>query len=221
MSFARTTLTALNARVRADFDTKLAGADSRVRRNVIDVAAGAHAGVANTLYGEIESNSHFLPGDRKMSTARLELWVSAFMSAGRKSAEAATGVVTLIGTDTRVAPAGTILTRADGARYVITADATIVAETAAAAVTALDAGVDGGMATGQVLTFASPIAGIQATAAVAAPGIIGGVDEESDDALHDRLLERLRNPVRGGSATDYVIWAKEVPEVTRAWVYAN
>jgi hypothetical protein len=32
---------------------------------------------------------------------------------------------------------------------------------------------------------------------------------------------RLRNPVRGGAASDYVSWALEVAEVTRAWVYEN
>ena len=56
-------------------------------------------------------------------------------------------------------------------------------------------------------------------AVVQAGGLVGGVDVESDDALRARVLERLRQPPRGGSMADYVRWAKEVPGVTRAWCY--
>jgi uncharacterized phage protein gp47/JayE len=45
----------------------------------------------------------------------------------------------------------------------------------------------------------------------------GGVDEESDDDLRIRVLERIRQPPQGGAAHDYVRWAKAVPGVTRAW----
>ena len=47
----------------------------------------------------------------------------------------------------------------------------------------------------------------------------GGAEAESDESLRERLLYRLRNPPRGGTATDYVAWAKEVPGVTRAWCF--
>lgn len=47
----------------------------------------------------------------------------------------------------------------------------------------------------------------------------GGADRESDDDLRSRLLYRLQNPPRGGTASDYVAWAQEVPGVTRAWCF--
>jgi uncharacterized phage protein gp47/JayE len=53
---------------------------------------------------------------------------------------------------------------------------------------------------------------------VAAPGIGGGADEETDDELRLRLLARIQAPPHGGSASDYVQWMLEVPGVTRAWV---
>lgn len=42
---------------------------------------------------------------------------------------------------------------------------------------------------------------------------------ESMKSLKQRLLDRLRNPPRGGTASDYVYWAKEIEGVTRAWCF--
>lgn len=62
-------------------------------------------------------------------------------------------------------------------------------------------------------------AGAQSTATVNAPGLSAGTDEETDDRLRARVLERIQQPPHGGAAHDYVTWAKEVAGVTRAWVY--
>lgn len=42
---------------------------------------------------------------------------------------------------------------------------------------------------------------------------------ESIESVKQRLLDRLRNPPRGGTAYDYEFWAKEVDGVTRAWCF--
>jgi uncharacterized phage protein gp47/JayE len=63
------------------------------------------------------------------------------------------------------------------------------------------------------------VPGVASAALVAAPGLTQGADAESDDALRLRLLARIRQPPMGGSASDYVAWALQVPGVTRAWVY--
>ncbi|MDF7777860.1 baseplate J/gp47 family protein, partial [Sphingomonas sp. AOB5] len=97
----------------------------------------------------------------------------------------------------------------------------IAAGTATLLLAAEAAGAGNAMDEGQQLTFVSPIAGVSAVATVAVDGIGGGSNAEADDALRARLLQRIRNPVRGGAATDYVAWALEVAGVTRAWVYEN
>ena len=56
-----------------------------------------------------------------------------------------------------------------------------------------------------------------ATAAVTLGDMAGGVDQESDDELRERILFRIQQPPMGGSEADYVRWAMEVPGVTRAW----
>ncbi|MDH7971794.1 baseplate J/gp47 family protein [Sphingomonas sp. AR_OL41] len=211
-------MTQLIERAQGDIDARLPGADSRLRRNTLDVLARVHAGAMSGAYGMLDDISRFLPDVAESD--RLRRWCSIF-GIVPKAAVSATGTVTLTGNDDLTAGAGTILTRADGGRYVITADSTIAGTTATASVTAEGEGMAGAMDAGQSLTFLSPVAGIAAICTVDAPGLIGGVDDESDDALRARLLLRLRSPIRGGAASDYVSWARDVAEVTRAWVYEN
>ena len=45
----------------------------------------------------------------------------------------------------------------------------------------------------------------------------GGADQETDDELRVRVLDRIRKPPMGGDADDYVAWALSVAGVTRAW----
>src|SRR5262249_2386251 len=45
----------------------------------------------------------------------------------------------------------------------------------------------------------------------------GGTDDETDDELRARILERIRNPPMGGDLEDYVNWTLRLPGVTRAW----
>lgn len=47
----------------------------------------------------------------------------------------------------------------------------------------------------------------------------GGTDAETYPELLARLLFRMRNPPGGGTASDYVLWAMEVPGVTWAKCY--
>lgn len=218
MTLTRPTLTQLNARIRTDFDTKLPGADSRLRRNVIDVVAGAHAGVANGLHGNIANRARFFPApDNPEANAR---WAS-LLTIDRKSAEAATGPAAVPGTDGVTIETGAILVRADGFRYVVTADVTIAAGTATMALEAVDPGIAGEMDAGQQLTFQSPISGVSAIATVAGPGIADGLDEESEADFCGRIQDEMRNPSAGGKEADYEKWAKQVPGVTRAWVEGN
>ncbi|MGE4323396.1 MAG: baseplate J/gp47 family protein [Sphingobium sp.] len=217
MSFGRPTLSQIVARIEDDLDARLPGADSRLRRNALNVIARSYAGAVHGLYGMLDDISRFLPD--VADADRLARWAAIF-GLTRKAAMAAAGTVTLAGANGVVVPAGTILVRADGGRYVTTAAATIAGGAAFVPVSAEGAGLAGGMSVGQSVTFLSPVAGVQATAVVAAD-IVGGADEETDDALRARLLSRIRAPIRGGSASDYIAWATEVAEVTRAWVYPN
>lgn len=86
-------------------------------------------------------------------------------------------------------------------------------------VQAEEAGVAGNLAAGAVLTLLSPLPGTASAGVVAEGGITGGADTESIAELLDRLLYVRRNPPVGGALHDYVIWAREVAGVSRAWAW--
>ncbi|MDP1960870.1 MAG: baseplate J/gp47 family protein [Reyranella sp.] len=217
MAFVRPSLTTLIDRARADLDGRLPGADSRLRRSALDVLAVMHAGGLHGLYGHLDYASRQLMPDTA-DAEHLDRWASVWAVA-RKAAQAASGPVTLTGTDAAVAPEGSILQRGDGRDYVTTADATIAGGVATVTVEAVTAGAAGDALAGVALTFVSPVAGVATAAVVAAGGLTGGLDQELDAALRGRLLDRIQVQPRGGAINDYSRWALEVAEVTRAWVY--
>jgi uncharacterized phage protein gp47/JayE len=97
--------------------------------------------------------------------------------------------------------------------------ATIVSGEAIVKVTAKTSGTIGNLETGEELELINPVAGIDSIASVLITNQISGVDEENDEELRERVLDRIQNPPQGGAKTDYEAWAREVPGVTRAWAY--
>ncbi|MEZ5709736.1 MAG: baseplate J/gp47 family protein [Blastomonas sp.] len=219
MSFVRPTLSELIERTRADIESRLPGADSRLRHSALDVLARAHAGAVAGLYGYLDFIARQIPFD----TAEGEIlarWASIW-GIQRKAAQPASGSVVFTGTNGVTIPAATDLVRIDGALYRTMAAVTIAAGEAVAAVESVDAGEGTAVEADAALTLASAIAGVNAIALVDEGGIAGGAAEESDADLLARFLQRVRKPPEGGSASDYVQWALLMPEVTRAWVYPS
>jgi len=218
MPFARPSLTEIIDRVIADISNRISGVDSSVmRRSLLGILGRAEGGVAHLLYGYIDWVARQVIPDTAESEY-LERW-AAIWAITRKPADFAAGSVTFPGTNGSVIPAGTVVQRQDGLQYEVLTGATIASGTATVSVQALLAGVDSNLAAGSRVTLLSPIAGVQTNGTVAAGGIADGVDVESDDRLRERLLQRIQNPPQGGATADYVLWALEVPGVTRVWVY--
>lgn len=67
------------------------------------------------------------------------------------------------------------------------------------------------------LTAAPP--GIQSAATLLT--MTSGLEIETYDALLGRLLDRMRNPPGAGKASDYRIWAMEIPGITGAYVFPH
>lgn len=216
MPFARPTLSDLIDDAQASFDARIPGADSRLRRSILNVLARVIAGAVNGLYGYLDWIFRQVFADTA-EAAELERHAS-IRGISRIAGAFATGDVTLSGEDGRFIDSGTLLQRADGIGYEMQMSATIAGGTATAPVTATTSGLAGNATAGTSLSFVSPVEGVDAAAIVASPGISGGADRESDEALRARLLEKIRKPPQGGAAHDYVAWAKEVAGVSRVWV---
>lgn len=187
-----------------------------LRRSVVQILARVLGGSVHMLHGHLVFLAEQVLPDQA-EAEYLARWADIY-SVARRAAAFAEGTVTITGTNGTVITAGTTLIRSDGAEYLTDAEVTIAAGTATAAVTAVVAGADGTLEVGVELSFESPVAGAEETVTVAT-STQDGSDEEDDDALRARLLERIREPPHGGSESDYPAWAKEVAGVTRAWVY--
>jgi uncharacterized phage protein gp47/JayE len=146
------------------------------------------------------------------------IWVG-----GRKASSFAAGTVTLVATGTVSVPIpqGTVLSIATpSGPYTFQTTSEVVVTTAPTPIPmqALTAGATE-LSVGTVLNLSVAIAGVSAVATIAT--INDGLDQETDDQLRARVLDRIREPPMGGDATDYAQWALEVPGVTRAWCSPN
>jgi uncharacterized phage protein gp47/JayE len=183
-----------------------------VPNSALRVLADANAGLAYLVLLYIDwLSKQLLPdtAEGEWLDRHANIWVG-----GRKAATYANGTADFTGTPGVIVPAGTILVGGN-VSYQLTVNITLGSAAVPGPVTALDAGTVGNIDAGTVLTFQTPVDGVDSTAVVASMG--GGTDVETDDELRARVLQRIRNPPMGGSEADYVRWAGEVPGVTRAW----
>jgi len=89
--------------------------------------------------------------------------------------------------------------------------------TSSTSIQSVDFGQDFNLDAGTQLTLQSPISGVDDTMTVDFDAVGGGTDDESDDSLRDRMLDRIQNPVAHFNAADITEKAKEVPGVTRVF----
>lgn len=219
MPYKRDTPAEIKKRIEADMASASPAGDVKLRWSVESVFAGAIAMVAHLIYGYIDWLSRqILPdtADDEFMVRHANIW-----SLTKKGATNATGPVIFTGINGSTVTAGAILKRADDVEYILNADVTIAAGTGTGTVTCQTAGATGNAIAGVKLTLTSPTPGIQSEVTVAAGELKLGVDQERNEALSLRVLERIQQPPHGGAAHDYIAWAKEVAGVTRAWAYPN
>ena len=215
MPFSRSSLQTIIDRILSDFQTRIEGASSLLRRSVLGVIARIVAGVVHLLYEYLDYMSKQLFATTSDS-AGLDAIASEY-GVVRKAAEFAVGSGAIIGTTGILIPEGSELVSTNGYTYTTDADVTLVAGAGTLAFTAGIGGEDANDDAGITLTFVSPIAGVNTSVTVDADGISGGTDKEIDSSLRERVLARKRQPPHGGADFDYEKWAKEVSGVTRAW----
>jgi uncharacterized phage protein gp47/JayE len=144
-----------------------------------------------------------------------DIWLTnSDHTTGRKVATLAQGSVTLTGTVDTSVPLGTRLA-SDTTNYETIQPIVIGVTATEVMVRAIDAGVNGNLTAGDRIALTVPTVGIDNDVIVVT--MEGGVDQETDEELRVRVLERIREPPMGGDAEDYVAWALQVPGVTRAW----
>lgn len=216
MTFTRPALSEIVARIESDIETRL-NTGKLLARSFLAIMARAYAGAVHLLYGYIAWAVRQIFPDTA-EAENMARWASIW-GVQRTAATFAAGDVTFTGVDGSIIPEGTRLKRSDGVFYLTTESAMIMAGTATAGVQAVNAGVLGNTDAGGALILVNSVAGVSTNAAVAAGGIVDGLDSEADESLRTRLLDRIQQPPHGGAAFDYIKWAKELAGVTQAWAY--
>lgn len=211
----------LRQQVKATIAARVPGADMALRRAVLPIIGEVIARAVHPVWRALAGWFSQQLFKASMASEYLDREAGHY-GITRLSAATAAGSVTLTGTDGVSVPAGAGLQTSNGsAVYAVQAAVTIASGTATATVRAVTGGELGNLDAGTLLTLITAVAGVQPTATVAAGGLSGGSDAETDASLRARLLTRLSDPPQGGAPRDYLAWAKLTPGVTRAWVRAT
>lgn len=212
MAFDRPSLRELISQMQADAERE-AGA-TQLRQSNLRVLPKVFAFGVHGLYAYIDwVVKQLFPDSSEKSFLERQASIQGIY---RRAATAATGTLTVTRTDGATIPVGTVFLAADGETRYATTEEPEVGENEVPA-QCMTTGKVGNREAGETYTLASPLSGVSTEAT--GSEMAGGTEAESDDSLRDRLIYRLQNPPRGGTATDYVAWAMEVPGVTRAWCF--
>ncbi|MEM8698935.1 MAG: baseplate J/gp47 family protein [Pseudomonadota bacterium] len=215
MPFEKPTLAELRTRAGAQFEARLPGADTSLRKSNLRVSAEVMAGLVHGAYGYLD----YVARQSVPDTAEgfnLERWAAIF-GIVRIPAGAAEALARFTGSTGSSVPTSAVLS-AQGQDFVVVAGGTLAGGQIDLTIRAVTPGAAGNLPSGSTLSLVNSLTGIDAQAILQTEGA-GGADVETDALLRARMLTRLQAPPQGGAETDYRVWALEVAGVTRAWVY--
>lgn len=215
--FQRPTLAENISMIRTDLFARL-DINDELRRMDEDVRAKVYAGALHTVYGYIDYLAMNMLPDLCD-----ESWLyrhAAMKRCPRKDAVAASGFMRWDGvTNGLKVSAGSVIQRDDLVQYIAQADATSAGGVLRVPITCSVTGMAGNMDDGEALSLVTPVNGLPSGGM--ADTITGGFDVEDLEVWRARVLERYYWTPQGGADGDYVIWAKEVAGITRAWTYRH
>ncbi|WP_213322549.1 baseplate J/gp47 family protein [Klebsiella aerogenes] len=215
--FARPELPQLIATIRSDLLTRFQQ-DVVLRRMDAEVYARVQAAAVHTLYGYLDYLAKNMLPDLCD-----EDWLyrhGRIKRCPRKGAVAATGFIRWDGlSGTPTLPEGTQVQRDDQVTFTTTMTVTAKDGLLRVPVTADIAGASGNTDDGTALRLGTPISGIPSTGYT--DSLSGGADDEELEVWRARVMERYYWIPQGGADPDYIIWAKEIPGITRAWTFRH
>lgn len=218
MPFQRPTIAQLIARAVSDIQSRLPGANPLQRHSFLGGLARMHAGAMHGLYGF----GQFISRQVVPTTAEaeyLDRWATLWLSTPRMAAVGSAGSMDFTGQAGETVPADLELQDDAGLEYKTTEAVELDGSgEATVSVVATDVGAATNLAAGVILNVIAPTAGVDSQATVSAAGLAGGRDRETDEALRERIRQRITNAPHGGAAFDYERWALEVSGVDRVWV---
>lgn len=133
-----------------------------------------------------------------------EGFIQPTQAEGELLVSGATGSLIPAGTEFQYSP--------NGNTYTADEDVTLDATTGVVPVTSVGTGQVQNLLEGATLQLPSAPAGVDPTATVYNGNIADGRDEETNEEAATRILDRIRNPISGGTESDYRQWAREASD---------
>lgn len=186
--------------------------------------------VLGGIAGGIYSDQRKIADDAFPQSARreaLERHLFVYFNDGFRQPTQSNGLALITGATGTVVPQDSLelVYEPNGNTYSNTEEFTISQVTGAKVpVTSLATGQEQNLLEGSELTISSPPVGVDTTAEVVDGPLADGSNIESNEEASSRILDRIRDPIRGGTQNDYEQWALEADDaVTRATIlrYAN
>lgn len=215
--FQRPTLAENISMIRTDLFALL-DLNDELRRMDEDVRAKVYAGALHTVYGYLDYLARNMLPDLCD-----EDWLyrhAKMKRCPRKQAVAATGYMRWDGVSNGLTVnASAVIQRDDLVQYTVLANATSAGGILRAPIACSVTGSTGNTDDGVALSLVTPVNGLPSGGL--ADTVIGGFDVEDIEEWRSRVLERYYWTPQGGADGDYIIWAKEVAGITRAWTYRH
>ena len=218
MPFERPTLSENKDRINLDFQAKISGASAVLKKSILNVFATVYAGTIHLVYGYLDyiARQLFAFSADALGLAKHggELGINrkeGVKSSGNFTVTVISDVTIAVGTQF-VNPDNSLLYKYSG-----TASTVVSSPSEEIAIVALEIGEDYNELAGVTLSFVTPLANANSDGTVASGGLTGGSDLEDVEDWRARILARKRQPVQGGTDSDYEQWMLEVSGVTRAW----
>jgi len=186
--------------LRPEINTNQTDSDWWIRSRVV-------GGVGAGFYADLNrvSNDAFPQSARRDAIDKhLEVWFGT----GLRDATHAAGNVGITGTDTTEIIANTQWIHTPTSKvYTVTTSVTLDGTTGIVNVQSVNRGQGENLLPDTELNLVTPIIGINNVGVVLDPGITDGRNVETTQEGAERVLQRIRNPTRGGTSADYEFWA--------------
>ena len=223
MPFERPTLITIYKRIVSDIEARMTGNTPLLKRALLRVLAWVFAASIHIAYGFITwLGEQILPNTAETNWLRKHAFMWGVIP---KASTFAVGNVTFTGVNTTVIPKGTLLQNDEGSEYETSTILEITGGIVTVNIKAVAPGEDSNFYKPSPLfvlqlVLTSPISGINPDVIVNGE-ITGGLDEETDEDLRVRILERIQFQPAGGAKNDYIRWAKKVDGVSKVWAFGN
>jgi uncharacterized phage protein gp47/JayE len=222
------TLQELYTSILNDLETEFGHNVPAFGKNYLRAQAAVQAAKIKLIYyltGGLQKNIFADTADPEASGGTLERFGRVKLGRNPYPAEAGQYTVSVTGSAGATIPASTTFKSNDDSAspqklFVLDIEYTLTGSGDTMTLRALEAGSDSKLEIGDQLTSTSPIPNVNKIVTVTAESVTP-INAETTEEYRRKTVEAYQLEPQGGAASDYRIWAQDVPGITRVYPYAK